>query len=211
MQAKGYSITRDKFLSESEVKKLMKTCENQAALDEMKGRKTWITRYALVHLALYSGLRVSEAATLKISDLHLNGDSYVVVRKGKGGKKRDVYIDRELAKHLRQYVDGKKKCFDESVDPEAPLFAGRGGNHFTTTALEISWYRAVETASIKSCGIHSARHTYATTLLAKTNNIRYVQKQLGHSSLTMTSLYADILPENNGRLANAILADNGVG
>jgi integrase/recombinase XerD len=53
--------------------------------------------------------------------------------------------------------------------------------------------------------IHSARHTYATILLAKTSNLRFVQKQLGHASLNMTSLYANILPEMNHDLANAIL------
>jgi integrase len=205
MKATGYSITRDKFLSEADMRKLLKTCEEKAALDALKGRRTWVTRYMLVRLAVFSGLRVSEIASLKVCDLHLNQDSYLVVRKGKGGRKRDVYIDRELARLLNKYLDHKKKAFGESVAAEAPLFAGRAGKHFTTTALEISWYRAVETAGIKSCGIHSARHTYATNLLAKTNNLRYVQKQLGHSSLSMTSLYADILPEHNGQLANAIL------
>jgi len=53
--------------------------------------------------------------------------------------------------------------------------------------------------------IHSARHTYATLLLAKSNSLRFVQKQLGHASIAMTSLYADVLPEMNQTLANAIL------
>jgi site-specific recombinase XerD len=42
-------------------------------------------------------------------------------------------------------------------------------------------------------------------LLAKTGSLRFVQKQLGHSSVTTTSLYADVLPEMNQRLAEAIL------
>lgn len=46
---------------------------------------------------------------------------------------------------------------------------------------------------------------YMAMLLAKTNNLRFVQKQLGHASLTMTALYADVLPEMNQALANSIL------
>ncbi|MBL6995879.1 tyrosine-type recombinase/integrase [Desulfobacula sp.] len=52
--------------------------------------------------------------------------------------------------------------------------------------------------------IHSARHTYGTYLYYTTQNLRYVQKQLGRSNITMTSLFADVMPSENGRLANMI-------
>jgi len=52
--------------------------------------------------------------------------------------------------------------------------------------------------------IHSARYTYGTHLYHTTQNLRYVQKQLGHSNITMTSLYAGVMPSENGRLANMI-------
>jgi site-specific recombinase XerD len=202
-----YRITREKFFATEEGRKLLKVSRENGDLDLMKGRKTWVTRHLLVHLALNSGLRVSEIAKLKIRDLHLNGkDNYLIVQSGKRGKKRDVYLDRDLAKHLKDYLEIKKKAWKESIDPDAPLLAGRGGNHFTTTALEISFKKAIEKAGLSShYSIHSARHTYATMLLGKTNNLRFVQKQLGHASLNMTSLYADVLPELNGELANAIL------
>ena len=93
----------------------------------------------------------------------------------------------------------------ESTVPEAPLFAGRGGNHPTTTALQISFKKAIEKAELNpKYSIHSARHTYGTHLYHATKNLRYVQKQLGHSNITMTSIYADILPSENGKLANMI-------
>jgi len=91
------------------------------------------------------------------------------------------------------------------VDPEAPLLAGRGGRAYTTTALHVSFKKAVEAAGLpRHYTIHSARHTYATLLLARTSNLRFVQKQLGHASLNMTALYADVLPEQNQDLANAM-------
>ena len=202
-----YKITRDKFMDDKERDKLIKFCREKAELDLMKGRITWIARNMLVNLALYSGLRVSEIAKLKIQDLNLYNvkDPYLFVRNGKRKKPRDVYLDKELVRELRRYVSYKKKTLKESVDPEAPLLAGRDGKHSTTTTLNISFKKAIVESGLNTkYSIHSARHTYGTHLYHTTKNLRYVQKQLGHSNITMTSLYADILPSENGKLANMI-------
>jgi len=202
-----YKITRDKFMDDKERGKLIKFCREKAELDLMKGRITWTVRYMLVNLALYSGLRVSEIAKLKIQDLNLDkvDDPYLYVKNGKGGKSRDVYLDTEIVKELRKFISYKKKTLKDSIEPEAPLFAGRGGNQSTTTALQISFKKAIEESGLNPhYSIHSARHTYGTHLYHTTQNLRYVQKQLGHSNITMTSLYADVMPSENGRLANMI-------
>ena len=205
----GYAITRNKFFSATEKKALLKICQDRASSDLIEGRRTWITRSMLVHLAFNSGLRVSEIAALKIEDLHFNGkENFLIVLNGKRrmGMKRDVYLDKELVGHLQEYLQVKEKEWEETIENTAPLFSGRGGRHYTTTALEISFKKAIEEAGLpKTYSIHSARHTYATLLLAKTNNLRFVQKQLGHASIAMTSLYADVLPEMNQTLAEAIL------
>ena len=202
-----YAITRDKFFSAQEKQGLLRVCRKRAVSDLIKGRKNWITRYMLIHLALNTGLRVSEIAALKVEDLHMNGkENYLIVQNGKGGKKRDVYMDKDLVKHLQEYLEIREKEWGETIEGTSPLFSGRGGRHYTTTALEISFKRAIEAASLpRTYSIHSARHTYATFLLAKSNNLRFVQKQLGHASIAMTSLYADVLPEMNQALADAIL------
>ena len=203
-----YKITRDKFMDDKERDKLIKFCREKAELDLMKGRITWPTRYTLVNLALYSGLRVSEIAELKIKDLYLDNvdDPYLNVRCGKGGKSRDVYLDTELVKELKKYISYKKKSLKESIDSDSPLFAGRGGKHSTTTTLKISFKKAIKDSRLNlKYSIHSARHTYCTHLYHKTQDLRFAQKQLGHSNINMTSLYADILPSENGKLANKIL------
>ncbi|MCX5831364.1 MAG: site-specific integrase [Deltaproteobacteria bacterium] len=201
-----YVITRDKFMSIKEKNKLLRCCKNGASADLSGQRKTWVNRYMLIHLALNSGLRVSEIAYLKIMDVRLSGKENYLIVHGKGGRKRDVYLDDEIVTHLKSYIEIKKKVWQEPIDALAPLFSGRAGNHYTTTALEISFKKAAEKAGLpKYYSIHSSRHTYATLLLAKSKNIRFVQKQLGHASIAMTSLYADVLPEMNQNLANAIL------
>ncbi len=201
-----YTISREKFFSKEEMKRLLKVCEKNALTDLKAKRITWVTRHMLVRLALYSGLRVSEIAALKIGDLHFNGkENYLIVQHGKGERKRDVYLDTDLVKHLQDYLEIKKK-WREPIHDDAPLFSGRRGNHYSSTALHISFKKAIEEAGLpKKYSIHSTRHTYATFLFAKTKSIRFVQKQLGHASIATTSLYADILPELNQSLAEAIL------
>jgi site-specific recombinase XerD len=205
---KNYKITREKFFDLQERNAILKTSEKRANADKAKGRVTWPIRYMLVHLALNSGLRVSEIAKLKIEDLKLSiKPSYIFVRNGKRRKSRDVYIDLELTKHLQEFIL-QKKNWNQSIEPLAPLFFGQGGQHSTTTALYISFKQAVREAGLREdLTIHSARHSYATLLYYKTKDLRAVQKQLGHSSLNMTTLYADIMPEENEILANAILGN----
>lgn len=203
-----YKITRDKFFSNEEERKIMKYSEERALVDKAKGRSTWIQRYALVHLALYSGLRVSEIRKLQIKNLHLGREPFIKVVNGKRGKDRDVYIDNELAKHLKDFIE-IKKLFKQPVDDFSPLFASirkKEVKPMTTTALTLSFKKAVIDSGLrKDLSIHSARHFYATYLYYKTKNLKFVQNQLGHASLNMTSLYADIFPEENSKLANSIL------
>ncbi len=161
----------------------------------------------LVHLALRTGLRVHEIASLRIRDVSQYGfEKLLFVAMGKRGKPRIVYFDSELSAHIQDFFKFKEDWGQDTSD-HGPLLSGRNGKHYTTTALSISFKNAVRAAGLpEHYSIHCARHTYATHLLARTNNLRFVQKQLGHSSLSMTSLYADLLPEVNQPLAELILS-----
>jgi len=206
MNSTTYNIDREKILDFDQRSKLLKTCRDKSELDLLHGRETWIKRYMLVDLALFSGLRVAEITNLKIGDIQLTSkDPYLIVRKGKRGKKRDVYLDKELVNHLKTFITWKKKTMGEEVENDSPLFMGRNGKHCAVITHMKSFKRAIEESHLPlHFSIHSARHTYATFLLHTTNNLRYVQKQLGHSKISMTTLYADVLPSENGNLANKI-------
>lgn len=205
---KNYTLTPEHFLSRIERQQLMKCCSEHAQLDLMKGRITWPVRFMLVDLALFSGLRVSELAALNIEDLYLNSESFLIVRCGKGDKCRTVYLDDKLSKHLQEFIRYKSKTLSQSVNPESPLFSGRNNCHCTVNCLQKSFKAACKSAGLRSdLHIHSCRHSFASYLLQSCNNLRYVQKMLGHSDISMTSLYADILPESNYQLANSISRD----
>ncbi|MEW6145733.1 MAG: tyrosine-type recombinase/integrase [Thermodesulfobacteriota bacterium] len=210
MNSTTYIIDREKILDLEQRARLIKTCRDKAELDLLHGRETWVKRYMLVDIALFTGLRVAEIANLTIGDINIKAkDPYLIVRKGKRGKKRDVYLDKELVTHIKFFINWKNKTMMEKVDVDCPLFTGRDGKHCAVITLMKSFKRAIEDSNLPlHYSIHSARHTYATFLLHATNNLRYVQKQLGHSKISMTALYADVLPSENGNLANKIRNNN---
>ena len=71
----------------------------------------------LVDLALYSGLRVGEMAALKVGDISFKEpDPFIIVRHGKGKKRRTVYIDLKLTNHLKEFINYKAKSLNQSVD-----------------------------------------------------------------------------------------------
>ncbi len=71
----------------------------------------------LIDLALYSGLRVGEMAALKVGDISFKEpDPFIIVRHGKGNKKRTVYIDLKLTKHLKEFINYKAKTLKQSID-----------------------------------------------------------------------------------------------
>ena len=116
-----WTLDRQKFLSETEVKKLRRVVEDKALADLQKGRTTWPRFWMAIDLAIGAGLRVSEIANLRVGHLYLNSKEPRLHVTGKGQKTRDVFISRELMKHLSQYLKWKReKDSKYSFDIEEP-------------------------------------------------------------------------------------------
>ena len=198
----AWTVTRDKFFSKEERNRLLKATEEKAIVDLAKGRSTWVHRWMLVDLALFSGLRVSEIRKLRFKDIHLTKTEKVLyVRDGKGDNPRYVTIDSALAKHIKEFIEWKV-LVGEATRPHSALLtsvtSGWGcGVAYTNSGLQKTFKACVENAGLpEHYSIHSCRHTFATYLYAETKNLRLVQKQLGHSSPTITAVYADVTPED---------------
>lgn len=200
-----YRITREKFLNEQEQADLLNFCEQKAIIDFTKGRRTWIIRNFLINFALYTGLRVGEIANLQIGNIKLfKKHPYLTVINGKGGKDRDVAFDNELKRKMKFYLE-QKDIWGHPTEPEHYLFGNYKGKKPVTMTLQNSFKQAIVQAGLRqTLSIHSARHTYATYLFHRTGNIALVKKQLGHSSIDMTTLYANIAPEYENELINKI-------
>lgn len=178
-------IDRAKYMSQEEVKQLRTVTEAKAIVDLRAGRVTGPLAWALVDLALSTGLRVSEIASLEIKDVDLKRGSITVIRLKRKKKTREsLAIGNGIAKHLKEFIGARKS---------GPLFVGSRGP-LSAQGLQCIWREAIKRAGLpKELSIHSARHTIAVHLLKKTGNLRFVQKQLGHASpATTANMYADI-------------------
>jgi len=185
-----------KFLTKDEAGRLLNVAKRHAEAAQAKGKKVAIRDYFIIHLALTTGLRVMEIAALKCSDIFLDDKiCSILVRRGKGNKKRLVFFTGPFRKHCKEYFKWKQKN-GESVEQEEPLIVSSNtGGHMTTRAIQKIFKRCAEKASLNSSyAIHCLRHTYACFLLKASNwNLRLVQKQLGHARISTTQVYADVM------------------
>lgn len=197
-------LDRQKFLSEVEVKKLRRVLEDKALADLQKGRTTWPRFWMVVDLAVSAGLRVSEIAGLKVGNLFLNSREPRLLVTGKGQKTRDVYISKELMKHLLEYLNWKR-LLDEPKEDDDPLLMSSHGKGYSTRTLQYAFKVSLKEAGLpKYYSIHACRHSYGTYLYRKTKDLRLVQKQLGHSSITTTTVYADVTVEETLEAVNGL-------
>ena len=147
----------------------------------------------MVELTLLTGLRVAEVQNLRINDLMIRHSmSSVHVRCGKGGKKRDVWINNELRKECIEFL-GIREKFGLANDANDYVFCSSTGKPMTTRGLQKAFKRCLRRARIENCyTFHCMRHTYATFLL-DLSNLRVVQEQLGHSSVKTTEIYTALI------------------
>lgn len=185
-------ITPEKYLNEDEVKALRKVASDQAILARSKGNQTAVRNQLIIELALGTGLRVSEMGNLKVGDLHLGkAQNSLIVRNGKGGKDRVVAFNSSLKNLISGYLDYR-------ISQSTYLFHSERGEQMTRFGIGRVFKTLAGMAGIaEHHSIHSLRHTYATNLYkASDYNLRLVQKQLGHSSITTTSVYSDVINQD---------------
>jgi integrase/recombinase XerD len=139
---------------------------------------------ALLVLAYSAGLRVSEIAALRVSDIDLARD-VILVRSGKGRKDRYTILAKKTRRLLETYIDLYK--------PQTWLFDGQNGRHLSIRSIQEVFNRAKEKVGVtKNVSIHALRHSFATHLLEDGTDIRYIQELLGHASSKTTQIYTHI-------------------
>ncbi len=196
MKFSNWVLEPDKYLNKNEISRLLEVTKRRAEVARVRGKKVAIRDYFIIQLALTTGLRVMEIAALNCCDLFLNDKiCSVLVRKGKGNKKRIVYFTGPFRKHCHQYLKWKQQI-GESVELDKPLIVSSNtGGDMTTRGLQKVFKRSAKRAQLSpGYSIHATRHTFACFLLKASNwNLRLVQKQLGHARISTTQVYADVM------------------
>ncbi len=145
-------------------------------------------RRMLLQTIYATGLRVSEACALRVSDIDSHSDRMCVrVACGKGGHARYTLLSPTLLELLRAYV--------RTFRPGSWLFGNASGNAPMNIEMAQRAYQgARQRAGIrKTGGIHTLRHCFATHLLEGGVDLFTIQKLLGHSHINTTGKYLHLI------------------
>jgi site-specific recombinase XerD len=136
---------------------------------------------AILEVLYASGLRRQELANLRLEDVNL-GRGTMFVRDGKGGKDRLAMLGSSAVQALRAYVRERRI---------GPVFVGtRGALKANTIARVVT--DAAQRAGLAGVHAHTLRHTFATHLLNRGADLRYVQELLGHKFVSTTQIYTHL-------------------
>ena len=138
-----------------------------------------------------TGLRVSEAVNIKLSDINKSECSIKVL--GKGSKERIVYFGEYALNYLNEYMAIRAGI--NSSDKNY-LFLNKNYTKLTRRGAEYLINSVTKQALLKQkVTPHTLRHSFATEMLNNGCDIRSVQELLGHKSLSTTGIYTHVTNE----------------
>ena len=146
--------------------------------------------YAIIETLYSCGLRVSEVASLKFTNLFF--DEGFIRIDGKGSKQRLVPISDTAIKKINNYLKYRNSITAKKGNEDFVFISKRGT---PISRITIFWYikQYTESAGItKTISPHTFRHSFATHLIERGANIRYVQAMLGHEKITTTEIYTHL-------------------
>ena len=152
---------------------------------------------AVLTITYSAGLRVSETAHLKVTDID-SKRMMVRVRQGKGGKDRYTILSKTTLECLREYW--------RAYRPKDWLFEGqKEGSHICYTSIRNIFVEAKERAGItKPVGPHSLRHAFATHLIEAGTSLHHIQLLLGHKSPKTTTVYLHVSKMNLAQVSSPL-------
>lgn len=172
-----------KLLNEKELARLFNALQNKK-------------HKAMLFTAYSAGLRVSEIAALRIADID-SGRMQIMIQHAKGKKDRYVNLSPVLLDILRDYLKNHRPR------PRVYLFeSSSSSSAYPTRTIQQLFSQAKQRAGIsKAVGVHSLRHSFATHLLEKGTDIKYIKDILGHFNIRTTERYLHVA---NKQLVNIV-------
>jgi integrase/recombinase XerD len=139
----------------------------------------------MLQLIYGCGLRAGELRNIKPTDI-LSERQLLFIRQSKGKKDRVVPMPAAMIEQLREYYRAER--------PKVFLFEGDvPGQPYAQRSLQLVFRNAVRKAGIsKPATLHWLRHSYATHLLERGTDIRYIQELLGHNNTKTTMIYTHV-------------------
>lgn len=148
---------------------------------------------AMLELLYATGIRVSELINLDVSDVNLPGG---FIKCESGGKVRIIPLYPEAIKALGEYIEDIRPKMVADAREES-LFVNVSGERMSRQGFWkiIKYYQ--EKAQIeKDITPHTLRHSFAAHLLENGADLRSIQEMLGHSDISSTQIYAQLVKQN---------------
>ena len=167
------------------------------SVDEVRliiNNTTNLKHKTLLSLIYSGGLRIGEALNLKLSDID-SKRMLIHIKQAKGKKDRYTILSKNFLELLRSYYIAYK--------PKRYLFEGQKNEQYTNTSAQSILKNAVIKSKLtKKITLHTLRHSFATHLLEKGTDIRYIQELLGHSSPKTTMIYTHVTETSIKKIKN---------
>lgn len=162
--------------------------DDASASGEVLDRPHESTTLLAVALMVATGVRVNEVVSIRCQDIDLPGRSLRIV--GKGRRERQVFLTNAWINGLtRVYI--KTRSALGVAHPH--LLFNRHHDPLTAPAMRSRLIKAARAAGLDiRVTPHMLRHTAATQLIEAGVDIRYIQRLLGHASLTTTEIYTHV-------------------
>jgi len=155
-------------------------------------------KYRTILTLIYSaGLRISEAANLRLSDIDFNRKQ-IFIHNGKNKKDRYTLLANETVLLIQQYL--------QIYNPMEFLFYSNDiTKKISTDCIEIYFRQLLARSSIqKKIHVHTLRHCFATHLLENGTSIFYIMHLLGHSNIQTTMVYLHMQSLENLNIVSPI-------
>ena len=181
----GKSLPRT--VARSTVKSLLRSPRAQAASNPVAAKRR-IQEIALLEMLFSTGMRVSEVVFTDIG--HVDMDRQVISVRGKGNREREIPIVCDAFRDaLSEHLSERRR--DGSAQ-NMPLFVNRRGFRMSDQSVRAVLRRHAALAGVRRITPHMLRHTVATLLLEEGVDLRHIQRLLGHSSITTTTIYVQV-------------------
>jgi site-specific recombinase XerD len=170
-------------LSEEEVGKILRQIIN-------------LKHKCIIYLLYSAGLRLSEVINLKISDID-SSRKVITIKGAKGKKDRISLLSDAVLALLREYYKQYK--------PKEWLFEGQKGGKYSPKSVQNIFKKALNNSKInKNATVHTLRHSFATHLLERGTDLRYIQELLGHSSSKTTEIYTHVTKKGLDKIVSPL-------
>ena len=152
---------------------------------------------AILMLIYSSGLRLTEASHLKVTDID-SKRMVLRIREGKGRKDRYTLLSTVVLELLREYWSQYR--------PQEWLFPGRPSEKpLSVRSIQRIFKKARTLAGIrKPATVHTLRHSFATHLLEQGTDLHRIQLLLGHRSLKTTAIYLHVSRKELARIVSPL-------